>query len=62
MSAITKANVMAATVVFGIARGVVDDIRPCSGEESDATDGTVFKETMAALEKKGGNNGESSQV
>ena len=57
MAAINKSNVLAAIAVYGIARGVVDDVRPISEGEQAATDETVFKETMAALEKKEGTNG-----
>lgn len=57
MAAINKANVLAAIAVYGIARGVVDDVRPISEAEQSATDTTVFNETMAALEKKEAENG-----
>ena len=57
MAAINKANVLAAIAVYGIARGVVDDVRAISEGETAATDATVFNETMAAMEKKEGENG-----
>jgi hypothetical protein len=57
MAAINKANVLAAIAVYGIARGVVDDVRAISEGEQAATDATVFNETMAALEKKEEKNG-----
>ena len=54
MMAITKAQVMAGSVAYGIIRGVMDEIKPCEGDESTQADQIAFDETMAALEKKGG--------
>lgn len=50
--AISKKNIVATMLVYGIARGVVDDIKPAEGEEAVATDTTCFDETMKALHNK----------
>ena len=50
--AISKKNIVATMLVYGIARGVVDDIKPAEGEEAVATDTTCFDETMKALHTK----------
>lgn len=50
--AISKKNIVATMLVYGIARGVVDDIKPSEGDEAVATDTTCFTETMKALHNK----------
>lgn len=50
--AIKKKNIVATMLVYGIARGVVDDIKPSEGEEAVASDTTVFNEAMKALHNK----------
>jgi len=49
---IHKKNIVATMLVYGIARSVVDDVKPSEGEEAVATDTTVFNETMKALHNK----------
>lgn len=56
--AITKAQTVAHIVAYALVRGVLDDVKPCDGDESAQADEIAFTETMAALEKKGEpNNG-----
>jgi len=38
--------------VYSIARGTIDEIKPSTGEVSDAYDDVVFKKTMEALTNK----------
>lgn len=52
MNPITKKPIVATMLVYGIARGVIDEIKPSEGQESVATDTTVFNETMKALHNK----------
>lgn len=51
--AIHKKNIVATMLIYGIARSVVDDVKPSEGDEAVATDTTVFTETMKALHNKG---------
>lgn len=50
--AISRQQVNATTVVYSIARGVLDEIKPCNGELSESYDNVTFAKTMQALEKK----------
>ena len=52
MANISKKNIIATMLVYGIARGVVDELKPSEGDESIASDTTVFEETMKALGNK----------
>ena len=54
MANIRKKNIAAAMLVYGIARGVIEEVKPSTneGEESTATDTTVFEETMKAFNNK----------
>ena len=52
MANITKKPIVATMLVYGIARGVVDEAKPSEGEEAVATDTTVFNETIKALHNK----------
>lgn len=52
MANISKKNIIATMLVYGIARGVVDELKPSEGDEAIASDTTVFEETMKALENK----------
>lgn len=51
--AITKKPIVATMLVYGIARGVVDELKPSEGAEAVTTDTTVFNEVMKALHNKG---------
>ena len=48
MANISKKNIIATMLVYGIARGVVDELKPSEGDEAVASDTTVFEETMKA--------------
>lgn len=52
MANISKKNIIATMLVYGIARGVVDELKPSEGDESISSDTTVFEETMKALGNK----------
>ncbi len=52
MANISKKNIIATMLVYGIARGVVDELKPSEGDEAIASDTTVFEETMKALGNK----------
>lgn len=52
MNQISKKPIVATMLVYGIARGVVDEVKPSEGAEAAATDTTVFNETMKALHNK----------
>ena len=52
MANISKKNIIATMLVYGIARGVVDELKPSDGDEAIASDTTVFEETMKALGNK----------
>jgi len=53
MTNISKKNIVAAMLVYGIARGVIEEVKPTAeGEESTATDTTVFEETIKAFNNK----------
>lgn len=52
MANISKKNIIATMLVYGIARGVVDELKPSEGDEAVASDTTVFEETMKALGNK----------
>ena len=52
MATISKKNIIATMLVYGIARGVVDELKPEEGDAAAATDATVFAETMKALNNK----------
>lgn len=51
--AVSRQQVNAALAVYSIARGVIDEIKPSSGDLSDSFDEITFKKTMEALGKKG---------
>lgn len=52
--AIDKKTISATMLVYGIARGVVDEIKPAEGEDvAVATDTTVFNEALKAIHNKG---------
>lgn len=57
MAKISKKTIMPVMLVYGITRSVVDDIKGAEGDESLATDQTVFNETMKAFYGKEGSNG-----
>ena len=52
MPTINKKNIVATMLVYGIARGVIEELKPNEDAESVATDDTVFAETMKALNNK----------
>ena len=52
MANVSKKNIVAAMLAYGIARGVVEEVKPDDGEEAATTDTTVFNETMKALHNK----------
>lgn len=47
-----KKTIMATLLVYSVARGVVDEVRPSEGDESAATDATVFGESIKAIRNK----------
>lgn len=49
---ITPKQVVAAAVTFGIARAVIDDLKPSEGDVSAEYDKVVFEKTMQVLKKK----------
>ena len=52
--AIDKKTIAATMLVYGIARGVVDEIKPTADEAVAATtDTTVFNEALKAIHNKG---------
>lgn len=52
MAAITPKQVAAAAVTFGIARAVIDDLKPADGDDAVAYDNVVFDKTMEVLKRK----------
>lgn len=51
---IDKKTVAATMLVYAIARGVIDEVKPDEQQEvSNATDAVVFDETMKAIHNKG---------
>ncbi len=46
---INKKTIIAMMVVYGIARGVVDNLKPLDGDEAVASDTTVFNEVVKSL-------------
>ena len=53
MANVNKKSIVAMMLVYGIARGVIDNVKPDRGdEEAVATDTTVFNETVSALTSK----------
>lgn len=54
MANISKKNIAAAMLVYGIARGVIEEVKPSTneGEASTVTDTTVFEETIKAFNNK----------
>lgn len=52
MANVSKKNIVATMLAYGIARGVVEEVKPSEGDEAVATDTTVFNETMKALHNK----------
>ena len=59
-SKITPSQVCAAVATYSIARSVVDELMPATGELSDAYDEAVFKSVLKALKDRegSGNNKE----
>ena len=52
MGTVSRQQVNAVLAVYAIARGVIDEMRPCDGELSSAIDTVTFKKTIEALENK----------
>jgi hypothetical protein len=57
MAVITPKQVAAAAVTFGIARAVIDDLKPADGQDAVAFDNVVFEKTMEVLKRKEAENG-----
>lgn len=49
---INKKTIIAMMVVYGIARGVVDNLKSLDGDEAVASDTTVFNEVVKSLLEK----------
>lgn len=52
MANITKKTIIANMLVYGIARGVVEEVKPVEDSMVETTDATVFNEAMTALKNK----------
>ena len=49
MANVSKKNIVATMLAYGIARGVVEEVKPSEGDEAVATDTTVFNIISPAM-------------